>query len=238
LSPFAKNMRMGTTTTPEGKMSPTWKIEDGECRESLAIQTAADCGLEDDVLRRAQTFLRQNITTAKNSISVRKGDMSSSPPVVSSSKVEKNRNSGISDLASGLLTARSFILAEEGEKDEEDAAGVFVVLRNEHPPAKVAHGCSVVYVIRDASGWTYVGETESIANRLNSHRHKYGSDIDCAFVTVAQGKSTARAIETATIREFRRKGVPLKSDFDASHENFGGLSSRNSSISSSSNTTR
>ncbi|CCO66266.1 predicted protein [Bathycoccus prasinos] len=238
LSPFAKNMRMGTTTTPEGKMSPTWKIEDGECRESLAIQTAADCGLEDDVLRRAQTFLRQNITTAKNSISVRKGDMSSSPPVVSSSKVEKNRNSGISDLASGLLTARSFILAEEGEKDEEDAAGVFVVLRNEHPPAKVAHGCSVVYVIRDANGWTYVGETESIANRLNSHRHKYGSDIDCAFVTVAQGKSTARAIETATIREFRRKGVPLKSDFDASHENFGGLSSRNSSISSSSNTTR
>ncbi|CAL6415320.1 unnamed protein product [Bathycoccus prasinos] len=224
LSPFAKNMRMGTTTTPEGKMSPTWKIEDGECRESLAIQTAADCGLEDDVLRRAQTFLRQNITTAKNSISVRKGDMSSSPPVVSSSKVEKNRNSGISDLASGLLTARSFILAEEGEKDEEDAAGVFVVLRNEHPPAKVAHGCSVVYVIRDANGWTYVGETESIANRLNSHRHKYGSDIDCAFVTVAQGKSTARAIETATIREFRRKGVPLKSDFDASHENFGGLS--------------
>ena len=238
LSPFAKNMRMGTTTTPEGKMSPTWKIEDGECRESLAIQTAADCGLEDDVLRRAQTFLRQNITTAENSTSVRKGDMSSSPPVVSSSKVEKNRNSGISDLASGLLTARSFILAEEGEKDEEDAAGVFVVLRNEHPPAKVAHGCSVVYVIRDANGWTYVGETESIANRLNSHRHKYGSDIDCAFVTVAQGKSTARAIETATIREFRRKGVPLKSDFDASHENFGGLSSRNSSISSSSNTTR
>ena len=164
--------------------------------------------------------------------------MSSFPPVVSSSKVEKNRNSGISDLASGLLTARSFILAEEGEKDEEDAAGVFVVLRNEHPPAKVAHGCSVVYVIRDANGWTYVGETESIANRLNSHRHKYGSDIDCAFVTVAQGKSTARAIETATIRELRRKGVPLKSDFDGSHENFGGLSSRNSSISSSSNTTR
>ena len=54
----------------------------------------------------------------------------------------------------------------------------FVVLKNEHPPAKVSYGCSVVYVIRDANGWTYVGETESIANRLKSHRQKYGSDID------------------------------------------------------------
>jgi len=217
LSPFAKNMRMGTTMTSEGKMRPTWKIEDGECRESLAIQTAADCGLEDDVLRRAQSFLQQSITTARPS----------SATVLSSSTVEKRRSSGISDLAAGLLNARSFILAEEGEKDAEDAAGVFVVLRNENPPAKVAHGCSVVYVIRDADGWTYVGETESIANRLKSHRQKYGSDIDCAFVTVAEGKSTARAIETATIREFRRQGVPMKSDFDGSHENFGGISSRN-----------
>ena len=102
------------------------------------------------------------------------------------------------------------------------------MLKNEHPPAKVSYGCSVVYVIRDANGWTYVGETESIANRLKSHRQKYGSDIDSRVVTVAQGKSTARAIETAAIREFRSQGVPMKSDFDGSHENFGGISSRNS----------
>ncbi len=230
LSPFAKNMRMGTAITSEGKMRPTWQIEDGECRESLAIQTAADCGLEDDVLRRAQTFL-QNTTT--NGSSARRNTSSSSfPPfsssVVSSSTVTNYRNNDISDLASGLVLARNLI---EGEKDEEDAAGAFVVLKNEHPPAKVSYGCSVVYVIRDANGWTYVGETESIANRLKSHRQKYGSDIDCAFVTVAQGKSTARAIETAAIREFRSQGVPMKSDFDGSHENFGGISSRNSSSS-------
>ena len=49
-------MRMETSPDPTrpGRVRPTWRVVDGECTESLALQVAEDCGLPADVVRRAE----------------------------------------------------------------------------------------------------------------------------------------------------------------------------------------
>jgi hypothetical protein len=41
------------------RTAPTWRIVPGECRESLALQTAVDMGVSDEVVRRSQALLGQ-----------------------------------------------------------------------------------------------------------------------------------------------------------------------------------
>ena len=89
LSPFAKNMRMGTTTTPEGKMSPTWKLEDGECRESLAIQTRRLWARGRRFETCARAFLRRILILQKTALVL--GKETCHPPLLlyPSSKLRK-----------------------------------------------------------------------------------------------------------------------------------------------------
>ncbi len=35
---------------------PTWRIEDGECRDSLALEVAAQCKLPPEIVARASQF--------------------------------------------------------------------------------------------------------------------------------------------------------------------------------------
>ena len=61
LSPFARRARMETATVAGGRVAPTWRMVPGECRESLALQTAVDMGVNDAVVRRSEALLRRVI---------------------------------------------------------------------------------------------------------------------------------------------------------------------------------
>ncbi len=116
----------------------------------------------------------------------------------------------------------------------------------QHSPA-VLEGGSCVYVlhivggvevVRDVSRCTahsdidcqvsredrlYVGETESLRQRLKEHRARYkkeGCTVSCLAAS-AQSKSHARQVETQLIRRLLERGALLESTGDASHSLFG-----------------
>jgi predicted GIY-YIG superfamily endonuclease len=82
----------------------------------------------------------------------------------------------------------------------------------------------------------YVGETDAFAARLQQHRNKKAggqqqqqqqwrwADVACVAVAVSD-KSTARALEADLIRALVHSGVPLLSENDGKHRNFGAGSS-------------
>jgi len=59
ISPYVRRMRMETVAGEAGRVMPTWRMVPGECRESLALQTATDMGVSDAVVRRAEALLLQ-----------------------------------------------------------------------------------------------------------------------------------------------------------------------------------
>ena len=70
------------------------------------------------------------------------------------------------------------------------------------PPSTVGSSC--VYILRRVDGRFYCGETDSLKDRLNTHRRKKGwSRTEAAYMVLpsgAQGKSSAIALEAQTIQ--------------------------------------
>ena len=70
----------------------------------------------------------------------------------------------------------------------------------------------------------YVGETESISQRIKTHRSSptySGFVVSALVVRVAQGKSAARLLESTLIQGLKRGGLLIKNDKDESHRLFG-----------------
>lgn len=73
------------------------------------------------------------------------------------------------------------------------------------PPSTV--GCSCVYIVRRGDGRFYCGQTDELKGRLNRHRKtgkvRGGGRLEAAYLvvpSVAQGQSTARAVEAQVIQ--------------------------------------
>ena len=65
----------------------------------------------------------------------------------------------------------------------------------------------------------YVGETESIRQRLKQHRDKYkaqGYSFNAAVLSV-RDKSTARQTETVLINALKSRGLDIENDADSKH---------------------
>ena len=84
---------------------------------------------------------------------------------------------------------------------------------------------SYVYVARTAEGWFYVGETDDLRSRIAAHRKARafgGNGVSFVCLSVPfGGKSMARRVEAAAIRELWHQGFPLLSLSDAAHLKFG-----------------
>jgi predicted GIY-YIG superfamily endonuclease len=94
---------------------------------------------------------------------------------------------------------------------------------NETPPISSA-GQTCVYVLRRSDGWCYCGESDHLPSRLATHRQKSDRLIELTYVAIPKeigGKSAARALESRVIQALNTARVPLWSDQDASHKNFG-----------------
>ena len=87
------------------------------------------------------------------------------------------------------------------------------------PPPRLV-GASCVYAFRTAEG-VYVGETDSVRDRLKKHARTFGAFGDALVVRVAD-KSAARKAEALALRRLQALGVPLASSADAAHVHFGG----------------
>lgn len=97
---------------------------------------------------------------------------------------------------------------------------------HEQPPPEDAAGATAVYIFQTAGGYFYVGETDSLRQRIEQHRRgAAGGAAAFAYVIVeitSGGKSVSRAIESALQRRLARTGYPLLSLHDAANRGFGG----------------
>jgi len=120
-----------------------------------------------------------------------------------------------------LVELQPFLIQISGVKDD----AITYVDHNWDPPAKL-EGNSCVYVLHLEKGNEpdifYVGETESIHQRLSQHRKskKFHNYTIKAAIICTPNKSSARSMESLLIKSLQKKGYELVSDTDSSHSLF------------------
>lgn len=184
----------------------TYRFTDGVCTDSMALVTAAQFGLPEEVLARAEA-LSPFVPNDFNEV------------MTKSSQVTLTDEKLIDD---GKTIVTSHPMDEVIQLVLDITGQVpFPVPPGWNAPASL-EGQSCVYVLRlpfdDDSGdhKYYVGESDSFSKRLNSHRKKSGiwSSADAIVFPIADGKSEARAVESILIRRMAQQGFPLESTFD------------------------
>lgn len=185
----------------------SYKIEEGVCTESLALNTAERFGLSQDILKRAETFLELVSDIEIGCSSSRdQGENNTSR----TAGVKKNVGE-VKEMCEGLPAISRFL------EDVADAK-VFNIPRQHLPPAQLARS-PCVYVLQLEDGIDhryYVGQTTNLSNRIRQHRQK-GSQwkaSDAIAISVEKGTDEARFIESTTIRELSRLGFKLISWVD------------------------
>ena len=112
-----------------------------------------------------------------------------------------------------LLASAFDVLSDQGLEPE-------TLPRDKAPPPRLV-GTSCVYAFSTSEG-LYVGETDSVRDRLKKHSRKY--DLGDALVVTVKDKSAARKAEATALKKLQALGVPLLSTSDAANIHFGGAS--------------
>jgi len=167
-----------------------YKIVDGVCTDSMAFKTAAKFGIPERIIERAKGLSSHVTTPVYDSTRT-----SSSDEIIHSFEKEESGDQ--------VNEAMSIVESVSGESAAH-------IPPNWTPPPSL-EGNSVVYVMYVKNGF-YVGETDSLAQRIRQHRSRSGwSDGTTIAVRVEGGKTNARNLESLLIREFASAGLPLLS---------------------------
>ncbi|KAL7551663.1 hypothetical protein ACHAWF_014847 [Thalassiosira exigua] len=187
-----RKKRMAISEDFLGQPSWTYKMEDGVCTNSLALLTAAKFGLPGSILRRAeelsQYWSEEDLggTAAKTS----------------------NDFGGLN----GIQSAKSILEEAAGKSSSIQIPQGYM-----SPPS--LEGVSCVYLLQIGNEEDkmryYVGETDSLAQRLLQHRSK-GEDWSyfSAVAIKMDDKSAARNVESLVIQRMARSGFNLVSVAD------------------------
>ena len=177
---------------------PSYKIALGSCLSSAAFQTAAALGVDLNIIERAKIIER-----AYANDTPRKQD-----------KVDEPAAHYVSHSLSAASNALSNITQQPLSAIKHVAANAQAAVMDQQ--------FSVLYVLRTALGFYYVGETDNIGARIVAHRQtELKKDCEFIYTPVPQGKSTARKFETALIKRLQALGFPMLSVTDARHSHFG-----------------
>lgn len=183
------------STSHGDEFSWTYGLDDGMCDDSLALATARAHGVSETVLARAAVLLQDSgesedaaaiPDTQTRREAVRELNAETSCPVIVP-LVDQLPSS----VAAALCCTHPIILQPSWS-----------------PPPRVASGIPCVYILSFAGESYYIGETESLADRLESHRRRFQhlQDFEC-WVFEQPDRSAARAAETAVIGKFREWGL-------------------------------
>lgn len=168
----------------------------------MALLTASKFGLPESLLARADELSQFfDSTNADSSISV----------------IHR-----VSDIDTSQVNVRPNIDSSQINICEllESTAGAAAIKSAFIPPTYMPppsfEGQSCVYILHLGDDSYYVGETDSLANRLSQHRSK-GNDWKSASAVAIQvegGKSYARELESEMIKSMARLGFHLVSITD------------------------
>jgi len=175
----------------------TYKLEDGECRDSLALVTAKHFGVPEKVLDRAKV-LKEEITTV---------------PHLNGRNVAHTKRTNSSFIANEPID--QFVEVQGFATQLLQTKGVAIPPGTDVSPGLALE--SVVYILeipQERGGPKYyVGESDDFAKRLTQHRSRYHPGLS-AIVFVVDNKTEARSFEWLLINTLKKKRVPLASDTD------------------------
>jgi DNA mismatch repair ATPase MutS len=177
----------------------TYRLEDGVCTDSMALVTAAQFGLPDAILHRAEAlseFVPASVIPLTGASTEDKENI-----LFLESKQQQNGRSRIVSILESVTGQPSVTIPPLC-----------------HAPASFT-GRSSVYVLELLDGEQpsyYVGETDDLPKRLKSHRAKKGkwSNLTAIAIPVLEGKSHARVLESQLIQKLAKAGVSLESTYD------------------------
>ena len=172
-----------------GHLKWTYLLADGICTNSLALMTAAKFGLPEPILKRAEE-LSQHVAGGLEGLE----------------GTDANRGSGA---VSSVVT----IL------EETAGSGSSVQIPEGYISPPSLEGSSCVYVLQIGDGQSkaryYVGETDSLSQRLAQHRSKGKNWSSLSAVAIqVESKTSARTVESIVIQRLAQSGFDLVSVAD------------------------
>jgi hypothetical protein len=225
------------------KVQPTWRIVPGSSRESLAIDVARECRLPEHLVARAEQYYYDTTLTNNTSTTRESSSSSSFSSSSSSSSSLVMEEYSLTDAGRVLAsTAKHVVSALTAVPDKSSKSSmqitvaypqfkVYFVRAGELPPPSTV-GESAVYVMRRSDGWWYCGSTDSMTDRLMTHRGERGGgsqvndpQAECCYILMSEGggggggngggSSMAMAVESEVIKVLHQAGFPLLSTTDA-----------------------
>jgi len=179
----------------------TYRLADGICTDSMALVTAAQFGLPEEVLARAEAlspFVARETVVDSNDKAVAVNGF--------------GKNNGEESNPHPMNAVIQLVVDNSGQVPFSVPAGW-------NPPASL-EGQSCVYVLQlhseNGLRYYYVGETDSFQQRLKQHRSKGGfwPSADAIVVPIADGRTEARAMESKLIQKMAQAGFLLQSIHD------------------------
>lgn len=219
---------MGMKKDSFGAWNWTYVLEDGNCEDSMALQTAKLYGLPDSLLLRAAELASEFDKLRQNPVKVKAVTQKVIPMIKSESEI-------VIKAAREYTLEEIIPIASKLMQLPEPPS----ILDGDWQPPIALEGHSCVYILHisnflsfreeqkitsDKVDLFYVGETESINQRMNQHRKKWKGCIVRAILTPVENKSRARMIETSLIIGLKAQGYKLANDElrgDGAHILFG-----------------
>jgi len=181
----------------EMKLKPTWRMIQGECRESLAFEVAQSEGVPLDVVERSKELLAlllkggndgTSVATLREIVdplihaieaaadrddSIRQAVLSMQGRVLSKdSRMDMSRDSQTKAMRPSLPTLESAadIMQDVAKGYSTEFRGIFIRSHQVPPPDLGNRSC--VYIMRTPDGWFYCGESDDVQARITSHRSR------------------------------------------------------------------
>jgi len=189
--------RMAITEDSSGQLNWTYKLEDGICTNSLALHTASKFGLPESIIKRAEE-LSHHWDADKDDHTHTKSSVTDYPAASDTT-------------TSNSINHAATILEEIVGENSTRIPPSYIT-----PPSYEGISCVYVLQVGDDEKRYYVGETDSLSQRLSQHRSK-GKDwssLSAIAVKVKEGKSTARNVESLVIQQMAKDGFNLVSITD------------------------
>jgi hypothetical protein len=199
----------------EGDYDWTYRLEDGVCTDSLALVTAARFGLPEEIIRRAEELADYLPEYGPSTKSLEEDTQEEEAKVdlkpTQRTPTPTTNGNGNGNRRPSLDFLRAIALAE----DLTGQQSITIPPRWFAPASMGNKSCVYVLELPHDPPRYYVGETDSLPQRLRQHRKKGGiwAESRAAAFSV-ESKTQARGWESLLIQKLAQSGFALESISD------------------------